>query len=102
MQRIYWNFYTSHERNQIIFEIPRLINHCGTIIHQSMFSDYCLNLTIEITSSEIPILQNMLSKYFKIDEHIRINKKSQVIIFISIKFNNATGEQKNIIPQTPG
>ncbi len=101
MKKLYWKLFTLQDRNKIIFEVPRLINYHGIIIHLSLLSDYCLNLTVEIDGAQIASLADELSGYFAIAKQDD-SFNEPAIVFISIRFSDARGEHKSIVPNVPG
>lgn len=102
MKRIYWKLYSIENVNQVLFEIPRIINRYGIIINSSLLSDYCMNFMFEIESSEIISLKNDLGRYVSNHDYGEDICECRCIIFLNLRFINSTGDVKNKIPNVPG
>jgi hypothetical protein len=103
MNRIYWKIITNLPRHEVIRIIPQLINQHGIVLNSNLFSDYCLSLVAEVEVNDLIKLVAELNFYFtlEIPNLANFNLSKPIMIFISINFNQATGELKNIIPNVP-
>ena len=102
MKRIYWKLFSAEHVNQVVFEIPRIINRYGIIINSSLLSDYCMNFMFEIEHNEIIGLKNDLGKYLSDCDWGDDISEGSCIVFLNLRFINSTGDVKNKIPNVPG
>lgn len=103
MNRIYWKIYTAHNRHDMIYELPKLINSVGVMVDFSQLSDYCINFLIEIADDELINLQHLLIKLTGANLELpSINSDLATVVYLSVIFKSSTGELKNIIPHVPG
>ena len=106
-QKLKWQAYTGHDRNRIIQEIKDIIsNSDGYIINSSIFSDFAINLNIEIEPSGILSLHRELSEIINVSdfnhENVNLNSRKEWLIFLHISFSSGKGELKSNIPAVPG
>lgn len=102
MKRIYWKLFSAEHVNQVVFEIPRIINRYGIIINSSLLSDYCMNFMFEIERNEISRLKNDLGNYVSNCDWGEDISEDGCIVFLTLRFINSTGDVKNKIPNVPG
>ena len=103
MQKIYWKSYAKTNRQDILFNLPRLINSYALITNSTLLSDYCINFVIE---AEMTVFNDLVCELQKQIEFTVIapdkSYSGTIMIYLSVAFKNASGELKNLIPNVPG
>jgi len=103
MQKIYWKSYAKTSRQDILFNLPRLINSYGLITNSTLLSDYCINFVIEVEMTVLNDFVCELQKQIEFTLIIPERIDSEIImIYLSVAFKNASGDLKNLIPNVPG
>ncbi|MBK7407607.1 MAG: hypothetical protein IPL49_14885 [Saprospirales bacterium] len=104
-----WSGFTKQERMEVIDEIEELVRGSGGwITDHQMFSNFSINITIEIPLENAKVLYLKLEKLLRMDllkdhdDPFTLTGEEESKVFLHVHFIHEKPDLKMEIPEVPG